>query len=53
MEQTSVNDFDHSLFKSLYEEGLKNSSKKFDETLPLPKFYSKVRPRFSYGVLRT
>ena len=31
------------LFKTLYEEGLKNSSKRFDENLALPKFYSKVR----------
>jgi len=30
------------LFKTLYEEGLKNSSKRFDENLALPKFYSKI-----------
>jgi len=42
MKSTADEDFDHSLFKQLYEEGLKNSDKKLDETLPLPKFYSKV-----------
>lgn len=41
-QQLVLSSEDEEIFQKLYSEGLKNSRKNFDETMPVPKFYTKV-----------